>query len=422
MRGSRALALAWLCLLRLPCAPPAWAAPGATRALRSEAGARDRRSGPARLRIPERFDPRRERFWQRPAPAAPLVVGSAALDTIQTPTGTRYRLLGGSAIYASAAAATASVSRPLLVAPVGNDFPDGHVEKLRTLGVDTRGLDRQPGPTFSWTGRYGANLKDRETVQTQLGVLESFRPRLPPGFRPKFVFLANMSPEQQSEALAQLPRGGAGAHVLVDTMNMWIRSHRPALERVLHRADLLLVNDEEARLLGGTDDLAAAARNVLALGPQMVIVKQGGQGATLHTRVGQKMRSFQVPAFPVRKVVDTTGAGDSYAGALTAYLARTDRFDVDNVRRGMIFASAVASSTVEDFSLDGLERLTREDLMKRFDQVAAEADRTQVSSARGVGPRRPRRPAARHPRPAAAAPQPQTAARPAQSQSLAPAR
>jgi sugar/nucleoside kinase (ribokinase family) len=335
-----------------------------------------------------RLDPRRPEFW-RARGARPLIVGSAALDTIHTAAGgTRDRVLGGSAVYAAVAAAKSS--RPLIVAPVGRDFPERYVELLARSGVDVGGLERRPGTTFAWVGRY-LDSKDRVTVETRLGVLADFEPKLPARYQPRYVFLANMAPEQQLQVLEQLPRarkeapqarrarsgatndGARRPRVVMDTMNLWIERNGRALRRAIKQADVLLLNDEEAPLLAGKKDLASAARGVLRMGPRMVIVKQGKHGATLHWREGRELRSFSVPVYPV-KVVDTTGDGDSFGGALASYLARVDRCDPRSVGLGMVYAAAVASATVESFGLGRLARIAPAEIARRFDHIVKSVD------------------------------------------------
>ena len=329
----------------------------------------------ARPPMAARLDPRSPAFWKARPSSKPLIIGSAALDTVHLADGTSLdRVLGGSAIYAAVAAAKGTT--PVLVAPIGKDFPKRYVNLLERKGVDVSGLERSNGLSFAWTGRY-LNSKDRVTVDTQLGVLAGFQPKLPSGPRAKYVFLANMSPEQQLHALDQLfstkaTRGRP--RVVLDTMNLWIDQHRPALLRAIKRADLLLLNDEEAPMLAGKKDLASAAHAVLAMGPKMVIVKQGKNGATLYYRGADRtIRSFSVPVYPV-KVKDTTGAGDSFGGAILSYLARVDRFDPRSVGMGMIYGAAVASATVESFGVNRLSRITPAQIARRFDHLSRQVN------------------------------------------------
>jgi sugar/nucleoside kinase (ribokinase family) len=359
------LGLAFTLLALLPARSPA------AGARRGDAG---RVRGP---RLAAHLDPRRAEFWAGSGHASTVVVGSAGLDTIEAPNGRTHReLLGGSAVYAAVAAASAGLSRPQVVAPVGDDFPAAHVRALEEHGVDTGGLDRLPGPTLRWRARY-LDSKDRVTLETRLGVQRHFHPRLPPGSRPGFVLLANLAPEQQLEVLDQLPAGRGRPRVLVDTMNLWIREHPKALGSVLARADLLLLNDEEARLLTGRTQLGAAARWALDRGPHMVVIKEGGAGATLFWRERGQVRSVSVPAYAVRRVVDTTGAGDSYAGGLLSYLAHTGRWSARDVVHGMAYASAVASSNVEDYGPGALLSLSRPELVRRFDTVLRGIERSR---------------------------------------------
>jgi sugar/nucleoside kinase (ribokinase family) len=295
-----------------------------------------------------------------------LIVGSAAVDTITTADGVRKeRLLGGSAVYAALAAAKGS--RPLMVAPIGRDFPAKYVKLMQRQGVNTSSVERSNGLSFAWTGRY-LNSKDRVTVETQLGVLGQFKPRIPVGYQPTHVFLANMAPEQQLQVLAQLE---GRPRIIVDTMNLWIDKSLNKLLQVVRRADVLLLNDEEAPMLTGRDDLREAAARVLELGPRMVIIKQGKNGASLFYKEAGTLRSFTVPVYPV-KVKDTTGAGDSFGGALLSYVSRQTGFGPRQVGMGMVYAAAVASSTVTDFSVAGLTRLSQRQIDKRFAQLSAQ--------------------------------------------------
>lgn len=288
-----------------------------------------------------------------------LVVGSVALDTVETPFGRVEEALGGSATYFAYAASFFTQVR--LVGPVGEDFPDGHVALLRQRGVDLRGLEVSPGRTFRWRGRYGYDLNEAHTLETQLNVLAGFRPRLHPALRRvPFLFLANIDPELQLEVLRQMaerPR-----LVALDTMNFWIQGKRAALQEVLAEVDVVAINDAEARQLAGEPNLIRAARAIAAMGPKTVVVKRGEYGALMISDGA----FFIVPAYPLDSVYDPTGAGDTFAGGFMGYLASQERTDDPAMRRALIYGSVMASFTVEDFSLHRLVRLTPAEIEARY--------------------------------------------------------
>lgn len=288
-----------------------------------------------------------------------LVVGSVALDTVETPFGREREVLGGSATYFSYCASF--FTRVRLVATVGEDFPRAHVELLRDRGVDVSGLQVQPGRTFRWAGQYGYDLNEARTLDTQLNVLAEFRPRLPEGHRrAPFLFLANIDPDLQLEVLRQMadrPR-----LVALDTMNFWIQGKPEALGRVLAEVDVVTINDAEARQLAGEPNLIRAARAIASLGPRTVVVKRGEYGALMLCDGA----FFFVPAYPLDSVFDPTGAGDTFAGGFMGYLAAHERADAAAMRRAVVYGSVMASFTVEDFSLRRLTRLKPADISDRY--------------------------------------------------------
>jgi sugar/nucleoside kinase (ribokinase family) len=280
----------------------------------------------------------------KPAPAPLLVVGSVALDTVETATDRRAEILGGAACFSCCAASFFTPTR--LVGVVGTDFPSAHEEFLRSRGIDLGGLERAPGRTFRWTGRYAADFNTRTTLDTQLNVFESFRPKLPAAWTESpFVFLANIDPVLQLEVLTQVKKPRFSA---CDTMNFWIGGKRADLLRVLERVDMLLLNDEEARQLSGQSSLPAAAGAILGLGPKAVVIKRGDAGALLF----QSGDVFAAPAFPLDNVVDPTGAGDSFAGGFMGCLAAGGDTSPAAVRTALVAGTVLASYCVEDFSLD----------------------------------------------------------------------
>jgi sugar/nucleoside kinase (ribokinase family) len=287
-----------------------------------------------------------------------LVVGSVALDSVETPEGGMHRdILGGSASFFSVVCSILKPAR--LVAVVGEDFPEEHLQFFRSRGIDLQGLERAQGLTFRWTGRYLPDMVARETLDTQLNVFENFNPQLLPEYRDsRYVFLANIHPGLQLQVLAQVSHPQL---VACDTMNLWINTSRPALLQVLQRVQLLLLNDEEARMLSGEGNLVCAARAIRQMGPQKIIIKKGDAGAMLFDEAG----IFWAPAFPLERVVDPTGAGDSFAGGLMSYLAHVDNVTPTQLRRAMIYGSVIASFCVEDFSLDRFRTLKKDEVIRR---------------------------------------------------------
>jgi sugar/nucleoside kinase (ribokinase family) len=287
-----------------------------------------------------------------------LVVGSIALDSVETPFGRREDVLGGSATYFSTAASFFGPVR--LVATVGDDFPQEHVEFLAGRGVDVSGLERRAGRTFRWKGRYEFDLNQAHTLDTQLNVFADFKPELPAGYRgSEYVFLGNIDPDLQRRVLEQVrsPR-----FVACDTMNFWIQSKRDSLLETLRRVDMLFVNDAEARQLADEHNIVKAARRILTFGPRALVVKRGEYGALFFT--GEQV--FAASAYPLPALFDPTGAGDSFAGGFMGYLASRGREDVDVMRRAIVLGGVLASFAVEQFSLERLKTLTRDEIRARY--------------------------------------------------------
>jgi sugar/nucleoside kinase (ribokinase family) len=288
-----------------------------------------------------------------------LVVGSVALDSVETPFGKVQEVLGGSATFFSYAASFLTQVR--LVATVGQDFPDEHVKLLRDRGVDVRGLRVASGKTFRWTGAYGYDLNEAKTLDTQLNVFADFRPELDDTqARTPYLFLANIDPELQLAVLKQMRT--RPKLVALDTMNFWIKGKREALLRVVREVDVVTLNDGEARQLAEEASLVKAARKIAALGPRTVVIKRGEYGALLL----DEGAFFVVPAYPLESVFDPTGAGDTFAGGFMGYLAFRDRTDAATMRRAMVYGSVMASFTVEDFSLNRLARLDAREIDRRY--------------------------------------------------------
>jgi sugar/nucleoside kinase (ribokinase family) len=287
-----------------------------------------------------------------------LVVGSVALDSLETPFGRREDVLGGSASYFSVCASFFGPAR--MVAVVGDDFPEEHVGFFASRGVDLAGLVRQPGRTFRWKGRYEFDLNTAHTLDTQLNVFAQFRPDLPAHYRDsEYVFLGNIDPDLQRSVLDQVK---APRFVACDTMNFWIASKRESLLKTLKRVDLLFVNDAEARQLAGEHNVVKAARKILSFGPRAVVVKRGEYGALYFS--GEEV--FAASAYPLPTVFDPTGAGDSFAGGFMGYVAKCRREDHATMRRAIVLGSVLASFTVEQFSLERLRALRAEEIKGRY--------------------------------------------------------
>ena len=289
-----------------------------------------------------------------------LVVGSVAYDTVKTPAGSRADALGGSATFFSIAA---SYFAPVgLVAVVGDDFLDEHVGLLESHGVDTSGLERGAGESFRWSGVYSSeDVNSRETLDTQLNVFADFSPILSTEQRGKpYLFLANIVPALQSSVLAQM--AGRPKLVALDTMNLWIDGSRETLTKAVASADVVFMDEGEARSFSREHSLRAAADRILAMGPTIVVVKRGEHGALVFRR----QMIFAAPAFPLDHVVDPTGAGDSFAGGFMGYLASTGDLSDEGFRRAAMVGSTMGSFAVESFSVDRLNALTPRKIEERF--------------------------------------------------------
>ncbi len=287
-----------------------------------------------------------------------LVVGSIGFDTVETPQGKSERALGGTAVYCSVAASY--FARVGMVAAVGTDFPQEHVQFLQEKGIDVTGLMTLEGETFHWGGRYHTDMNSRDTLFTRLNVFENFEPDVPEIYRnTPFVFLGNIDPRLQLHVLDQVHQPRL---VALDTMNYWINGTPDSLREVLRRIDVLFVNDEEARLLSGECSLLRCARLIRDMGPSVIVIKKGEHGALLF----HEDEVFFAPAYPLETVVDPTGAGDTFAGGFMGYLASVARTDDDTLRRAMIYGSTLASFAVEDFSVENLRRLQERDILERM--------------------------------------------------------
>ncbi|WP_438030403.1 PfkB family carbohydrate kinase [Sorangium sp. So ce233] len=296
-------------------------------------------------------------------PSSILIIGSMAFDDLELPSGNARNVVGGSATYASFAASCFAPVRT--VAVVGDDFPEETLGAMRGRGIAVEGVERVPGKTFRWAGRYDVDLIHRTTLDTQLNVFASFAPKLPEAYRDSpFVLLGNIHPALQLDVLEQVrsPR-----FVLADTMNFWIDGEPKAVAAMLRRIDTLVVNDEEARLLSGKYNIRRAAKEILSRGPRRLIIKRGEHGALLFDEDGV----FAAPGFPLEDVIDPTGAGDAFAGGLIGYLACQPEITPLALRRGMLHATATASFCVEAVGTQRIATVTRPDITARLSEIRA---------------------------------------------------
>jgi cytidine kinase len=290
-----------------------------------------------------------------------LIVGTTALDSIKTPTRENPRLLGGSASHAAVAA---SFFAPVqLVGGVGEDFPKKYISLYRKHGIDLAGLQILPGKTFHWSGEYEVNMNNRRTLTTELGVIETFQPKLPEGYRAApFVLLGNIAPALQHAVLDQVKKP---KFVVADSMDLWINIALPDLLGLLKRVDGFVLNDSEAELLTKEDNIFRALKKIHALGPKYVIIKKGSHGSILSGPKG----IFICPAYPLHSVEDPTGAGDSFVGGLMGYLAGARGAIDANIRRAMVYGSVTASFCCEGFGLNCTTKTKRGDIEKRVKEL-----------------------------------------------------
>lgn len=291
-----------------------------------------------------------------------LIVGSVALDSVETPSGKVERALGGAAVYSSVAA---SFFNPVnIVGVVGEDFPKEHLDFLSSRGINTKGVQIVPGgKTFHWKGEYEGDMNSALTLDTELNVFQNFSPILPEDYKSaEYVFLANIDPELQLKVLDQTTSAKLTA---CDTMNFWINIKKDALIEVLKRVDVVFINDAEIRQLTGTINLAKAASQIHELGPKHVIVKKGEHGAMMYCNGSL---CFAAASYPLEEVADPTGAGDSFAGGFMGYMASTGELTEINFRRAVVYGSTLASFNVQDFSLNRFKRLTSEEINQRYEE------------------------------------------------------
>jgi len=292
-----------------------------------------------------------------------VIVGSVALDSITTPFGKINRGVGGSSVYSSLAASF--FSPVAIIGVVGADFPGGFLAKLNKKGINTDGIKREPGKTFFWRGKYSWDISTAISLDTQLNVFEKFDPSVPEYLRAsKHLFLANIDPVLQKKVLKQMKPRKSGGFTALDTMNFWIEHKREKVKEVIKKIDVLLLNDGEARELFEMPNLSRAGKSALGMGPRAVIIKKGEHGALLFTRAAH----FSAPSYPLENVVDPTGCGDCFGGGLTGFLAKTDDVSEWNVRKAMIYGSAIASHNAEGFGLEVLKKISIVDVERRFNE------------------------------------------------------
>ncbi len=281
-----------------------------------------------------------------------VVTGSIGIDDVQTPHGRVQGVLGGSAVYFSVSAALFGPVR--LVGAVGKDFPEEHLKFLSQKNIDLQGLEiRQTSKTFRWSGNYEGDMNEARTLRVDLNVLAEKAPVIPSSFKDsRFVFLAATHPKLQQSMAAEFSKAQM---ILCDTRDLWIENEKAELTKLLNHVTGIVLNDGETRLFTGEHSLIKAARRILGYGPDFVIIKKGEHGAMLFTRDS----IIALPGYPTEKVKDPTGAGDSFAGGLMGYLAAQGEYRIDHLPRGMAFGAITASFTIEDFSLRGIERVSR---------------------------------------------------------------
>ena len=291
-----------------------------------------------------------------------LTIGTLAFDTIETPHGKADMVIGGSCTYISHAASyfTNNIN---LSAIVGGDFPQEEIKALEDKGVNMEGLQiKADGKTFFWAGKYHEDMNQRDTLVTDLNVLEDFDPQLPESYKSsKYVMLGNLTPDIQNSVLDQLH--GSQKLVAMDTMNFWIDIALDSLKKAIARVDILTINDEEARMLTGEYSLVNAAAAIHKMGPKYLVIKKGEHGCLLFSEGNM----FYAPAMPLAQVFDPTGAGDTFAGGFMGYLAKTDDISFDNMKKAIVYGSAMASFCVEEFSIDRLKKLDQKQIDKRVE-------------------------------------------------------
>lgn len=287
-----------------------------------------------------------------------LVVGSVALDSIETPFGKKDEILGGSATFFSISASF--FDKVNIIAAVGEDFPKKYLQLLKDRGIGTGGISVNKGKTFRWEGRYEYDMNVAHTLATHLNVFQDFAPEIPKNLKDSdILFLANIDPDLQDSVLKQVNRPKL---IACDSMNHWITSKKKSLEKFLHKVDIFLLNDAEARQFSGEANLMKAAKSIVSNGPKSVVIKKGEHGVIYYS----KNSHFAAPAYPLENVYDPTGAGDTFAGGVIGYLSKAGRINDVTMRKSMVYGSIMASFTVEDFSVNRLLHIKMADINRRY--------------------------------------------------------
>ncbi len=292
-----------------------------------------------------------------------LIVGTVAFDAIETPFGKTDKILGGAATYIGLSASTFDINSGI-VSIVGGDFPQEYLDMLQAKNIDTSGIEIvKDGKTFFWSGKYHNDMNSRDTLVTELNVLEHFNPKVPEHFKDsKIVMLGNLHPSVQMSVIKQMTE--KPKLVVLDTMDFWMNVALPELLDVLKKVDVITINDEEARQLSGEYSLVNAAKKIHEMGPKYVVIKKGEHGALLFS----EGKMFYAPALPLAEVFDPTGAGDTFAGGFSGYLAKTDNISFDNMKNAVIYGSNLASFCVEKFGTERMQNLSKEEIENRLEQ------------------------------------------------------
>jgi len=292
-----------------------------------------------------------------------LIVGTVAFDAIETPFGKTDKILGGAATYIGLSASNFGINSGI-VSIVGGDFPQEYLDMLEAKNIDTTGIEIvKDGKTFFWSGKYHNDMNSRDTLITELNVLEHFNPKVPENFKDsKIVMLGNLHPSVQMQVIEQMTT--KPKLVVLDTMDFWMNVALPELLEVLKKVDVITINDEEARQLSGEYSLVNAAKKIHEMGPKYVVIKKGEHGALLFS----EGKMFYAPALPLAEVFDPTGAGDTFAGGFSGYLAKTDNISFDNMKNAVIYGSNLASFCVEKFGTERMQNLTKEEIDNRLEQ------------------------------------------------------
>jgi len=287
-----------------------------------------------------------------------VIVGSLAFDTIETPYGRKERIVGGSSTYCALAASF--FTQPGIVSVIGEDFPEETINFFKKRKIDLEGISRKAGQTFHWEARYGLDPNQRTTIKTELNVFENFRPTLPSEYKKaEILFLGNIDPDQQDDILVQANQAKL---VAMDTINLWINTKPDSVLKVLEKVNIFFANEEEIRLLTKTTNLIKAGKMLLDKGPAFIVMKKGEHGALV---LGQEF-IFAVLAHPCEEVIDTTGAGDSFAGGFLGYLDKIKTFDQESIRKAAVYGSVMASFVIEDFGIERFKNLSAYEIKSRY--------------------------------------------------------